>query len=41
MHENAYLQSPPIEIAAITKHEGYKWVTRKFYFEDKYNPGGE
>lgn len=31
----------PIEIAAITKHEGYKWVTRKYYFDDKYNPGGE
>ncbi len=30
----------PIEIAAITKHEGYKWVTRKYYFDEKYNPGG-
>ena len=31
----------PIEIAAITKHEGFKWVQRKFYFDKKYNPGGE
>ena len=31
----------PIEIAAITKHEGYKWITRKFYFDDIYNPKGE
>ena len=28
----------PTEVAAITKHEGYKWVTRKFYFDGKYNP---
>lgn len=27
----------PIEVAAITKHEGYKWVARKFYYEQKYN----
>jgi hypothetical protein len=29
----------PIEIAAITKHEGFKWVCRKFYYEDRLNPG--
>lgn len=28
------------EIAAITKHEGYKWVSRKFYYDPKYNLGG-
>lgn len=28
----------PIEVAAITKHEGYKWVRRKFYFDSKLNP---
>lgn len=28
----------PTEIAAITKHEGYKWVTRKHYYDMKYNP---
>jgi hypothetical protein len=28
----------PIEIAAITKHEGFKWVQRKFYFDEKFNP---
>jgi hypothetical protein len=28
----------PIEIAAITKHEGFKWVRRKHYFSDELNP---
>ena len=28
----------PIEIAAITKHEGFKWVKRKHYFHDDLNP---
>jgi hypothetical protein len=28
----------PIEIAAITKHEGFKWITRKHYFEKELNP---
>lgn len=28
----------PIEIAAITKHEGFKWVRRKYYFNDDINP---
>jgi len=28
----------PIEIAAITKHEGFKWVKRKHYFEQSLNP---
>jgi len=28
----------PIEIAAITKHEGFKWVRRKHYFTDALNP---
>lgn len=28
----------PIEIAAITKHEGFKWVKRKHYFDTKLNP---
>jgi hypothetical protein len=28
----------PIEIAAITKHEGFKWVTRKYYFDRALNP---
>ncbi len=28
----------PVEVAAITKHEGFKWVRRKFYYEAKYNP---
>lgn len=28
----------PIEIAAITKHEGFKWVQRKCYFSSKLNP---
>ena len=28
----------PIETAAISKHEGFKWVRRKHYFEAKLNP---
>ncbi|MCV7285344.1 hypothetical protein H7J87_08385 [Mycolicibacterium wolinskyi] len=28
----------PIEIAAVTKHEGFKWVKRKHYFNDQLNP---
>lgn len=33
----------PIEIAAITKHEGFKWVKRKHYYNQELNPaeGGE
>lgn len=27
-----------IEIAAITKHEGFKWVKRKHYYSEEYNP---
>lgn len=28
----------PIEVAAITKHEGFRWVKRKYYFEARLNP---
>jgi hypothetical protein len=28
----------PIEIAAITKHEGFKWIERKHYYDREYNP---
>lgn len=28
----------PIEIAAITKHEGFKWIQRKHYFNINLNP---
>ncbi len=28
----------PIEIAAITKHEGFKWIQRKLYFSEEFNP---
>ena len=31
----------PMEIAAITKHEGFRWVQRKHYFESKLNPCNE
>lgn len=33
----------PIEIAAITKHEKFRWVRRKYYFERNLNPedGGD
>jgi hypothetical protein len=28
----------PTEIAAITKHEGFKWIRRKHYYDEKFNP---
>jgi hypothetical protein len=28
----------PIEVAAITKHEGFKWIRRKYYFHSELNP---
>lgn len=28
----------PTESAAITKHEGFKWIRRKHYYESKFNP---
>jgi hypothetical protein len=28
----------PIESAAITKHEGFKWVKRKYYYDEALNP---
>jgi hypothetical protein len=28
----------PIELAAISKHEGFRWVRRKYYFERRLNP---
>ncbi|MPZ29573.1 MAG: hypothetical protein GEV13_01010 [Rhodospirillales bacterium] len=28
----------PIEVAAVTKHEGFKWVKRKHYFDQTLNP---
>ena len=28
----------PIEIATITKHEGFRWVRRKHFFDSKLNP---
>lgn len=28
----------PIEVAAITKHEGFKWVRRKHYYDARFNP---
>jgi hypothetical protein len=30
----------PIEVAAITKHEGFKWISRKHYFDAQFNPKG-
>jgi hypothetical protein len=30
----------PIEIAAITKHEGFKWIKRKHYYSRELNPEG-
>ena len=28
----------PTESAAITKHEGFKWVRRKHYYDEALNP---
>jgi hypothetical protein len=30
----------PIDIAAITKYEGFKWIKRKHYYNSEYNPKG-
>jgi hypothetical protein len=27
----------PVEIATITKHEGFKWILRKHYYDNKFN----
>lgn len=29
----------PIEVATITKHEGFKWVSRKHYYSTEFNRG--
>ena len=34
----AQIVGGPIEIAAITKHEGFKWIKRKHYYDEKLNP---
>lgn len=31
----------PVEVAAITQHEGFKWVARKHYFATRLNPPNE
>jgi len=28
----------PIELAAISKHEGFRWIKRKYYFDRDINP---
>lgn len=28
----------PIDLATVTKHEGFKWITRKHFFEARLNP---
>lgn len=34
----APLVGGPVETAAITKHEGFKWVKRKHFYEQRLNP---
>lgn len=34
----AHTVGGPIEIAAISKHEGFRWVQRKYYFTRELNP---
>jgi hypothetical protein len=29
----------PVEIAAITKHEGFRWIQRKHFFKAEMNAG--
>ncbi|MDO8307004.1 MAG: hypothetical protein Q7V58_01435 [Actinomycetota bacterium] len=31
----------PVEVAALTRHEGFKWVSRKHYYPANLNPGVE
>lgn len=33
----AQIVGGPIEIAAITKHEGFKWIRRKHYYDQRLN----
>ncbi len=33
----AQMVGGPVEIAAITKHEGFKWISRKHYYEGELN----
>jgi len=30
--------APPIDIAVVTRHQGFKWVARKHYFTRDLNP---
>jgi hypothetical protein len=30
----------PIDIATISKHEGFRWIKRKYYFDQRLNPEG-
>lgn len=36
--QGAHVVGGPIEIAAITKHEGFKWIRRKLYYDRSLNP---
>jgi hypothetical protein len=40
-HEGAQIVGGPIEVAAITKHEGFKWIKRKYYYSRELNPARE
>lgn len=33
----AQIVGGPIEVAAITKHEGFKWISRKHYYDASLN----
>lgn len=30
----------PIDVAGISRHEGFKWVSRKHYYSVEFNPRG-
>ncbi|HEU0012546.1 MAG TPA: hypothetical protein VFQ45_02645 [Longimicrobium sp.] len=36
--EGAPTVAPPIDVAAITRHQGFKWVARKHYYPLALNP---
>ena len=37
--QNEGIPEGPTELAAITKHEGFKWVARKHYFNAEFKSG--
>jgi len=34
----ALMVAPPIDLAAITAHDGFRWVARKRWYDPRLNP---